>query len=274
VNDGVTPTDPVATLVDTTEGSVAVTREGAASLPAILCIHGIPGSARDFRYLAPHLTTAFHVLRVEMPGFGGSPPSAVTSVRAVAKLLVAVADACSLERFFLLGHSFGGGPVIHAAALAHERVAGVALLASIGRRRHRAFGPLRPRAFRFTARLAGMPVGRTLVTLAARLGYSMIGLRPPERGDWRTVQRQLSIVGSIDFAEIRRLTSQLEIPALVAHAEDDPLVQIAIARELAGSLPHGEGLFFPTGGHFVQKTQAAAIGRAICARFTLQAAER
>ena len=54
------PTDPAAWRVG----------EGELEL---LLVHGIPGSARDFRWLSHLLAEQARTIRLEMPGFGGTP---------------------------------------------------------------------------------------------------------------------------------------------------------------------------------------------------------
>ncbi len=50
------------------------TDEGASQGTAFFAIHGVPGSVRDFRYLAPPLTSFARLIRVDLPGSGGSEP--------------------------------------------------------------------------------------------------------------------------------------------------------------------------------------------------------
>src|SRR5574339_256968 len=93
--------DPPLRQVDLPRGRVAYTDEGPAGAPALIAVHGVPGSVRDFRYLAPHLTDAVRLVRVDLPGFGASPPAA-EAVRTLAGrtlVLREVADVLGLERF-------------------------------------------------------------------------------------------------------------------------------------------------------------------------------
>ena len=102
-------TDPQPRLVQTSVGGIALTDEGPHGASAILCVHGVPGSSRDWRYLAPLLAPTLRVVRLEMPGFGASPPGADDTIDGWARVTTAVADSLGLERFVLMGHSYGGG---------------------------------------------------------------------------------------------------------------------------------------------------------------------
>jgi pimeloyl-ACP methyl ester carboxylesterase len=252
--------DPEARLVPTSVGPIAVSEEGPADALPILCVHGIPGSRRDFRYLAPLLAKRFRVLRLEMPGFGESPPDGAARLDGWAQALLAVADALGYRRFALLSHSFGGGAALLAGARAGERLAGAVLIASMGARRHRAF-VMPPAAYGALSGLIAFPLTRPLFAAGGRQFYRWIKLTPPD--DWRELQRHTSLLASVSFAELGAAAASIVAPALVAHCSDDRLVETAIARELAALLPRGRLLEYPTGGHHLQKTRAAELAEAI-----------
>ena len=74
---GLEPSDPPAQFVN---DSLAYTDEGSGE-PAIVAIPGLPGSGRDFRWLAPLLADRFRVIRIDPPGYGASPRSTVSVPR-------------------------------------------------------------------------------------------------------------------------------------------------------------------------------------------------
>ncbi len=254
-----TTSDPEPRLLDTAVGPIAITREGEPSAPTLLCMHGIPGSARDFRYLAPLLARRWRVVRVEMPGFGASPRSGIDTLEGWATVPLAVADALRVDRPALLSHSFGGGAAILAAGRT-RRIRGLALLASMGARRHRAF--TRPRILWQALMLAtAAPLLGDLALLLARRGYADRGLPPP--AERRDLHLQLRLVTSVDFAAVGTAATSVSARCLVAFCEDDRLVEPSIPRELATLLPNAELLSFPTGGHHLQKHRAVEIASAV-----------
>jgi len=253
--------DPEPHLVDTAVGPIALTREGDPGQRTVICLHGIPGSHRDFRYLAPLLAGTFHVVRVDAPGFARSPRGA-PSVDGLADALWAVADALDVRRGVLLGHSFGGAAVLHAADRHPERTEGIVLLASPGGRLHRGFG-MPHWVYSTLASLAQVPLLRAWVTDLARRAYRQRGLPPPDRGDWRTVAHQLRIVSTLRFTRLTQIAAALQCPSLLAHCADDPLVEVEIARELAATLRDCHPLFFASGGHHLQKHRSVEIAAAM-----------
>ena len=259
------PTDPEPRLLATAAGPVAVTEEGPSDAAAILCIHGLPGSTRDYRHLAPRLAPRFRVVRLDMPGFGRSPASRIRTMRGWARIPAAVADTLGLERYLVAGHSFGGGAAILAAAGDAERVAGLLAIASVGAFRHRAYAwpPVAVRALlagTWVPGLSGRLFGRALSE------YRRIGLPLPM--DIRELRRDVRLMASLDFAGIGEAARRLRCPAVVAYALDDPVVEPSIARDLLERLPSAVALEFPSGGHHIQKTRAGAIARAAAERFS------
>ena len=192
-------TDPEAKIVETRSGAIAVSFEGPEKALPVLCVHGIPGSRRDFRYLAPLLAERVRVLRVEMPGFGESPADGRGTVSGWADVLLAVADALELRRFALLSHSFGGGAVLLASARAGERLAGAVLLATMGARRHRAFA-LPPAVYSVMSALLRFPLTRAGFAALGRQFYRRIRLTPPD--DWRELHLHTTLLASVDFAAL------------------------------------------------------------------------
>jgi pimeloyl-ACP methyl ester carboxylesterase len=248
--------DPQPELVPTNMGEVAVTREGPLTAPPLLCAHGIPGSSRDFRYLAPLLATDHHVVRLEMPGFGQSPPSRTQTLAGWAQVLSAVAEALGLDRYGLLGHSFGGGATILAAAGRPQRISSLVLISSMGGRIHRGYG-LPPAAYRLFAAAFWAPGSRHLAHRFAHRQYRRLGLKAP--ADWRVLHHQVRVIGSVSFPALAQAAARVGAPARLFHARDDRLVQHQIARELATTLPHGRLVLFDSGGHHLQKSRAREI---------------
>ncbi len=263
------PTDPPTRLLDTAVGPVSVAEEGRLEAPAILCGHGIPGSVRDFRYLGPALAEHWHVVRLDLPGFGGSPAPPGTTVADWTAALGAVADALELERPALLAHSFSGGAVILAAAARPNRYRGIALLASLGVSIHRAMR-LPPKVYRRLVRVARRPALGAALAVTLRRVYRMLGLPPPAS---RTeVLLHLGLIASVDFDALAAAARSLEIPVLAVSARDDRLSEPAVQDELAALFPDVERLVFGSGGHHLQKTRAVEVAAAVTRRLLAPAA--
>ncbi len=254
--------DPTPRLVATPFGTVGLTGEGDPAAWPVLCLHGLPGSSRDFRYLGPLLAPFFRVLRVEMPGFGAAPPGAVHTVRAWSRILRELCAASAVPPI-LLAHSFGGSAAILAAA-GTAPVSGLVLVASMGARRHRAFSRP-PFVWGVLAAMLHFPPARRAILAAAGKAYRQRRLPPPAH--WRDLLLHLRLMASVDFGTLGRAARRVHVPVLILHAEDDPLIETAIPRRLAALMPDADLEIFPGGGHHLQKTRAPEIADAVVRRF-------
>lgn len=101
------------TLVD--GARVAVDGTG----PALLLTSGMAGAGYDWEPLMPELARRARVLRIDRPGFGGSPPEpGVPSLRREVARLVAVVDELAPEGVVLVAHSVAAA---HAEAMGRLR---------------------------------------------------------------------------------------------------------------------------------------------------------
>jgi len=96
----------------------AFIREGKG--PGILLIHGFGGNKEVWRATAAALAKDHTVVRVDLPGSGGTPVPVVKAgavdLEAIAKDLVALVHREKLEPCLIVGHSMGG-PVAALAVL-------------------------------------------------------------------------------------------------------------------------------------------------------------
>lgn len=250
------PADPPLQTIATALGPVQVTDTGTG--PAVVALHGAPGSHRDFRWLEPALP-GLRTVRVDLPGFGATPWSTLPDRAPAgrARILEPLLDALGIDRCVVVGHSIGG-PVAIAAALASDRVTGVALVASPGLRPHKTYRYVRPGLW---SRLLDVPGVATLTRPMMRWGFNVAGF-PRSTPDAELVSTCLTF-GALDFAAMRKRVHALRTPTLLAWADDDPLIERSVFEELAHAAPEGPRLRFATGGHNLQKTRAVEIGEAL-----------
>jgi len=256
--------DPAPCVVDTGRGRLAYADEGPQKAPALVALHGIPGSLRDFRYLAPLLRERVRFVRLDLPGFGGSPAeaAAIDTLDGRAQAVLALADHLGLARFAVLGHSMGGATALVLAAEHAPRVETLVLVASVALSLHRGLG-LTPRAYGRLAAWSALPLlGRVLLPLARR-AYRRRRFPGADTMDLATVRLQLRAAAATDFPRLRRAVAGPLPPTLLAYAQDDHMVETAVAEELARALPSARVLAFAEGGHNLQKTRAAELAAAI-----------
>jgi pimeloyl-ACP methyl ester carboxylesterase len=105
---------------------------GTAGWPLVLMLHGFPQTRHSWRHqLAPLASAGYHAVAFDQRGYSaGARPEGVTAyaTRLLMDDALAVADACSAERFHLVGHDWGGQIAWLLAAHYPDRVKSLTVL--------------------------------------------------------------------------------------------------------------------------------------------------
>jgi pimeloyl-ACP methyl ester carboxylesterase len=120
--------------IDTRAGAIFYARRGTAGLP-VIAIHGAGGTHRHWGYQMRDLADLAPFYALDLPGHGRSALPGRASVPEYGAAVLALLDACRLDRAVLAGHSMGGAIALWAALEQPERVAGLALVGSGARLR-------------------------------------------------------------------------------------------------------------------------------------------
>ena len=254
--------DPAVRVIPVLGTQVGITDEGDASHPPILLVPGVPGSARDFRYLAPQLVDRFRVIRLDMPGFASVHQTEWRDFTPTGRgrIVQAAAHSLGLHNYGLAGHSMGGGAAIHAAS-GNPNVRFLVLLGSVGMRRHR--GMTLPRvgaaAIRTALRVPGL---RDRMAQRFRREYGRMGFPSADTISVEEMIIQMSHVAGLNFKKIGEAVQNVRCPTLAISCEDDKLVQPSIGQQIADTIG-AEHIVFETGGHNMQKTRAQEVAQAI-----------
>lgn len=256
------PRDP-AVRTATLAGGGAFTWSDEGSGPTIVAVHGLPGSTRDYRWLGAALPDTVRFVRLDMPGFGGTPreSGAAEDIDARGAFVAAALEALGIERCVLVGHSMGGPVALSAAVQARRRVHALGLLASVGLRPHVLLRRFVGRhAF---ARAVDSPVVRAPALATLKVLFRAAGF--PPRTTAQEIAQTMRCISAVDFAVQARNTGRLEVPTLHAWARDDEFIEPAVLEEHAAALPAGPRLTFERGGHNIQKSHAVELAEALVA---------
>jgi pimeloyl-ACP methyl ester carboxylesterase len=107
--------------------------DGLDPAPALLLLHGFGTSSALWRQVSPEMCAAtedgIHVLAPDLVQLGGSERvEGRVDLAHQATLLIGLLDQLEIRRVISVGHGLGGAVAVHLAALASDRVAGLALL--------------------------------------------------------------------------------------------------------------------------------------------------
>ncbi len=208
---------------------VRIAYDEFGSGPPVIYLHGSPGSGGDARRLAALLENRFRLIAPDLPGFGGSTRWLPDyGIEAHARYVLALMDRLGIERTHFISHSMGSGVALHITRLAPERVATITSYAGIGIQEGEGSGDYHLEHFKYA-------VGYGLLVAAPELvpHFGLLGSRSARhafiRNFWDTDQRPL-----------RALLEKLEVPLLILHGRDDPLVRAWVAEEHHRIVGHSE----------------------------------
>lgn len=201
--------------------------------PAVILLHGSPGSGGDFTKppkdrndvehppMARRLADAgYRVVVPDMPGFGYSTPYVPDySNRAHARYLIALMESIGLDSAHLVGFSMGGGVAIHTYDLAPMRVDSITMFAAIGVQEGEGSGDYHFEHLKYGIGYAGLVAAPEFVP-----HFGLLGDRSFRHGFlrnfWDTDQRPN-----------RDILARFDKPMLIVHGEGDPLVPAWAAYE-------------------------------------------
>jgi pimeloyl-ACP methyl ester carboxylesterase len=106
-------------------GDLSFVTEGDASKPAVLLLHGFPGSAGYFREVVPELSRVAYVIAPDLPGFGESDVLPAPSFAAFGQAISELLDQLAVGPRYVYLHDFGAPVGFHIALQAPEQVLGL-----------------------------------------------------------------------------------------------------------------------------------------------------
>jgi pimeloyl-ACP methyl ester carboxylesterase len=259
--------------VRTSVGEIAVTRAGEGD-PVIL-VHGLGATKASFLPTLAALSGSHRVIAADLPGFGDSvkPIGAAYDPAYFAGAIVALLDACGIERAHVVGNSMGGRVALEVGFRYPDRTGRLALLApSLAWLRERpwtvALRALRPELGLIQP--APRPIVEALVRSVVpggRDGWSAVGvdeflrsyLTPRGRAAFYAAARNIYLEDPDTFWP--RL-KELQGESLFVWGRQDRLVPIAFARHVREALPAAQHLELDC-GHVPQLEAPRQTHRAV-----------
>jgi pimeloyl-ACP methyl ester carboxylesterase/membrane protein DedA with SNARE-associated domain len=208
--------------------------------PWLLCLHGSPGSSRDFLRLAPELATRYRVVAPDLPGFGASERDVPDySVAAHARYARALLDQLGAERAHVLGFSMGGGVALELIHQEPARAASLTLLSAIGVQELELLGN-----HTVNHAVHGFQLGALWLLEEAAPHFGLLD------GGMLSIPYARNFYDS-DQRPLRGILERWEGPTLVLHGDGDVLVPYAAALEHHRIVPQSELVTYPGENHFL-----------------------
>lgn len=249
--------------------------------PAAVLVHGLPGSAYDWRETSDALVRlGMRAIAYDRVGYGRSDarPGNDYLPAANAAELLALLEAMDLRDVTVVGWSYGGLTAMTAAMAAPDRIARIVLVGTAGPDSAEASVP-EPSSFmrlfysdpvlRWRAAIPPLSVGlmRALSDQAFSGGpqpdWWLAGLRANfDRWDTLITFREEMLGLTPESAsgfDIRRI----EFPTLLLHGDDDRLAPVEIARYLGSQIDGAQVIIYPGASHMLPVTHANEISKEI-----------
>jgi pimeloyl-ACP methyl ester carboxylesterase len=216
-----------------------------------------PGSLNAFAPVWSTLRRRFHLLAVDLPGFGGSERAeALAAPRAMGSFLTRVIEDFGLDQVHLIGPDIGTSAALFAAAEAPQSIASV-VVGSGGAAVPIQLGAplsdwvLAPSRHRFGTTDCHVVLDAALDTIER---HGQIA-SPPDRGDFHAGDRFVESMRYVgrdrqEFPALTRLLPAIQTPVLIVTGSHDRVAPAGSGRFLAARLPNSQ-LLAVDSGHFV-----------------------
>jgi len=253
--------------------------EHAGTDPAVVLIHGLPGTAQDFDAVAAQLRGR-HTVAFDRPGFGFSSGGYHAFAEQLGTLRQLI-ESLGSRRVVLVGHSYGGTLALAYAEQRPQDVRGLVLVdAAAGGARSTAFR----RAQSHLIQVLGWPVVQPLAnatfsqllrTASAKQGDALafdpgevdhahedrlLALNMQQEDVDAYAAEQLHADDAI--ADVDRRLASIQAPAVVIQGAGDKLIEPEHGRKLAATLPHAR-LAMVSGGHMAPYVHPAVVAAAV-----------
>jgi len=253
--------------------------EHAGKDPAVILIHGLPGTAQDFDRVSA-LLSGRHTIAFDRPGFcfssGGYRP--LDEQLATIRQLI---ESLGARPVVLVGHSYGGTLALAYAERRPQDVRGLVLIDAAG-------GGAHSNAFRRTQShliqvlswpvvqpIADATFSQLLRTVSAKEGDALafdpgdvdkahedrllaLNMQHEDVDAYAAEQLHADDV----IADVDRGLARVATPAVVIQGAGDKLIEPEHGRRLAASLPHAR-LVMVSGGHMAPYVHPGVVAAAV-----------
>jgi len=222
----------------------------------LVVIHGGGGDARTWWDNITELSKQYTVYAPDLPGYGGSQPLDGTYfIPELSDFMEKFAAKLGLEKFYLVGHSLGGGVALDYALKMPHRVRKLVLVSSL------CLG----REIAFWVRLLSIPallksVGALSLAVLKGMKWLIMRMLNPALIIMPLSPASVYVGGSITTFRQQSLVlenrlSEIRVPTLLVWGAKDPIVPVRHAYAAAKVIPDCQVKVFETRGHNVHRDE-------------------
>jgi 3-oxoadipate enol-lactonase len=241
------------------DGATTGARRRGSAGPALIFVHGVGSTAAIWDAQLEAFGDGFGCLAIELRGNGALEPDPDPSLitrTGFATDVLAVAQACGVDRFTLVGCSLGGVVAFELWKRAPERFVSMVIVGSFARYPNGqqyaqdietallAAGDMRAFAESRVGKL-GLPPARMRETLDQMAAKSVASYRASTQATWT--------------GDYRDVLETIGVPALVLCGERDVIAPRALSEEIAAGIPGARFAVVPDAGHVANADAPAAF---------------
>jgi len=244
--------------------------------PAVVLVHGLGSFAESWRHNVPPLATRATVYAVDLPGFGRSAkPRARYGLGYLSAALRGFMDAVGIARASFVGHSLGGAVSVTLALTHPSRVERLALVGGLVPGFPYRLSPIaRLGAFYGLGEVFSLcacaPLYRASIArcfhtpMPAEVTFLVESSSAERtcaaaRAAFLVTLRDLRSEFTRRLADYRRAIATLELPVLLIHGRQDPVVPARHCADAAGGLPRASVRWIDRCGHFPHIEHAPTV---------------
>ncbi len=257
-------------------GSLFVADTGDIANPAVLLVHGLGAAGlSDWRLLVPALEKDFHVILLDLPGFGrSSAPPGQYSPTNYARVLREVKQRYHAKPIYVIGHSMGGAVSLRYTALYPDDVKQLVLVNAAGILERTAFMKNNAHAF-IQGNALPIAIGGTK-SLAQGISDRLFGVLGGLYDPTQTIGNNEFVWGRIfsgssnmnagmalvaeDFTQA---VLSLQPPVRLIWGDRDPIAPLRTGKLLAAQLPDADLQVIRGAEHMPMFTHTSDFNRLI-----------
>ncbi len=258
-------------------GTAFIAEAGTENSRTLVLVHGMGDrAANDWEEVMPELAKQYHILALDLPGFGrSSKGNNLYSPAQYAAFIKWVVDNYARKPFVLIGHSLGGAIALKYASLYPEQLDRLILVDAAGILHHVSLSKelVFPQGRTGFGKGVPLPVGE----LGSIVRSVLDNISNDERADKleqalnSAALRKAMLNGdpkkisgtAMMLDDYSRVVDEVRIPALLIWGENDTVAPLRTARALAGRLPDARLEIIPQTGHSPMLERPKAFNRIV-----------
>ena len=240
------------------------TRRGHSG-PAVVLLHGLGSSCRDWEFQEVALEDGYRVIAVDLPGHGSSTRSAgPTTIESMADAVAALLAGLDEAPAHVVGLSLGACVALRLGLQAPDRVRSLTLVNPFARVEPTGPGDLARLVVRLTMlgvapmRMVGAHVARGLFPWPEQRALyeaAVASLGATSRRGYAAALRALA------HFDARGQVAAIRRPTLVVAGDRDTMVPLAPKLRLAAAIPGARIVVVPASGHATPYDQPGTFNR-------------